>query len=336
MTRGRIIIIAVLVIVSGAVFALREPIGCFFYLRSSHEDQIAYLRSDGIYVMGSDGSNQCRILDDDSYVELAWSPDGQQLGLITYPEGSIYTVRPDGSELRQIVSTTQTEDRQRPAWSPDSAQIVFVRSEDVAGVFVVDVSSGGERQIVEGLPAIFPVWSPQGDWIAFGTEDDALYIVRPDGGDLRQLSSEAQDGRPPAWSADGQRIAFVNTDSEISVIDLNTNTEEVITDLRNEFDGSAFYITWSPTGDQIAADVMLSEASAFFNVFIINSETGEARKLTPDDQGGKYPVWSPDGEYLIYSYFSSSLSDGTLYRFTVSTDQIERLGRGNEADARSG
>lgn len=333
MTRMTAIIVVVLVtagIIGGAVLALREPIGCFFYLRSSHEGQIAFLRDGGVYVMESDGSNQCRILDDNAYLELAWSPDGQQLALLNL-DGDIYTVQPNGSELRRVVSATDTEDRLIPGWSPDGTQIAYVRYSDTGGIYVAEVASGSERQITEGLPALFPVWSPVGDWIAFVTEENALYVVRADGSELRRLSDAAQFDKPPTWSPDGARIAFMNMDYEISAIDRDGSNEEVITDLNDEYDGQVFYVTWSPMGDQIAAEVIITHRPTRINLFVVNPATREARSLTAREENVTFAEWTPDGEHLLYTEFQDH---DVLYRVNVASGLIERLAMGSGAAAR--
>jgi Tol biopolymer transport system component len=191
------------------------------------------------------------------------------------------------------------------------------------------VASGSEQQIVEGLPALFPVWSPAGDWIAFVTQDEVLYVVHPDGSDLRQLSSEVQDGIPPSWSPDGQRIAFITSHGEIGLINADGSADTVLTDFDAVDHGNVFYMSWSPAGDQIAADVIVTPFA--INVFVIDVSTGETRNLTPGDVDSTYAAWTPDGNSLIYQHFGPPEGDGMLSRVNVSNGQIEPLAMGVEA-----
>jgi dipeptidyl aminopeptidase/acylaminoacyl peptidase len=68
-----------------------------------------------------------------------------------------------------------------------------------------------------------PVWSPDGDRIAFRSyrgpdPDDTyvqdLYTVAPDGSDLRRVTDGDVTATAPAWSPDGERIAFASRPPE--------------------------------------------------------------------------------------------------------------------------
>jgi hypothetical protein len=63
----------------------------------------------------------------------------------------------------------------------------------VAGVDGLAVAAGGSGPAEPlGTPTAFtPDWSPDGEWIAFTDGDGAadLWIVRPDGSGLRQLTT---------------------------------------------------------------------------------------------------------------------------------------------------
>jgi TolB protein len=55
-----------------------------------------------------------------------------------------------------------------------------------------------------------PVWSPDGQQIAFTAHHLAIAVMNSDGSQVRLLTGpEALDQRP-AWSPDGQQIAFVS------------------------------------------------------------------------------------------------------------------------------
>ena len=152
-----------------------------------------------IYVMDVDGSNVVRLTDDPAGEFMPrWSPDGGLIAFVREGElragtyEAIYTMRPDGTNVRKISSGDRGSDFW-PCWSPDGSQVVFaaIREEDW-GLWVVNADGSSERSILGGTGAGYvdnPVWSPDGSLIAFVgnlaiddySPDDALYVMRPEG-----------------------------------------------------------------------------------------------------------------------------------------------------------
>ncbi len=72
-----------------------------------------------------------------------------------------------------------------------------------------------------------PAWSPDGEWIAFNNENGTLgdiYLIKPDGTDLRRLTSTADISRDGnlVWSPDSKAIAFsADRDGNIEIYILN-------------------------------------------------------------------------------------------------------------------
>lgn len=159
-----------------------------------------------IYVMDADGSNVLRLTDDPAGEFMPrWSPDGTTIAFVregdpvagTYE--AVYTLRPDGTDVRQVSSATSGSDLW-PSWSPDGSQIVFaaIRNEDW-GIWTVEADGSNERMIFGGSGAGYldnPVWSPDGELIAFignltvddYSPQDALYVMRPDGTEVTPIA----------------------------------------------------------------------------------------------------------------------------------------------------
>jgi dipeptidyl aminopeptidase/acylaminoacyl peptidase len=159
-----------------------------------------------IYLMDVDGSNVSRVTRDPAAEYRAtWSPDGTLMAFerntsdLSLIRPAIFTMRPDGSDVRQVSSGDGGSDF-APSWSPDGSRIAFaaIRREDW-GIWTVDANGQDERMVLGGADAGYvdnPVWSPDGSLIAFVgnlevddySPDDALYVMRPDGTGVTPLA----------------------------------------------------------------------------------------------------------------------------------------------------
>jgi Tol biopolymer transport system component len=187
--------------------------------------------------MNADGSGLTTVLStdiEDCAGGPVWSPDG---GIILlFQRLNLYTMAPDGSGFAQLTSFD------RPGayldgwdWSPDGTRIVFAREtpRGVGRLFVMNADGSEITQIAEcdrrvclgGERDAEPVWSPDGDLIAFARARN-IYVVGPDGGRATRLTHCRATYRyrrctksGPVWSPDGTRIAFRAGAGRILVMD---------------------------------------------------------------------------------------------------------------------
>ena len=152
--------------------------------------------------------------------EPAWSPNGGQIafgrsrGAQQYPS-ALFVVGVDGRGLQRL--TPRGLNAYRPNWSPDGTQIIF-NTNDIperirdAEIYIVASDGSGLRRLTheENASAFRPTWSPDGEWILFTrfafpgqlTRSFDIYVMRPDGTDLRPVTStpdvaeNAGDWRP--------------------------------------------------------------------------------------------------------------------------------------------
>ena len=157
-------------------------------------------------------------------------------------------------------------------------------------------------------------WSPDGRKLAFLHEGDgrcgqgcfSLYVVNSDGSGLRNLTSKlATGGHPgagpasdPAWSPDGQTIAFVRLNASLGEpIYVVKADGSRLRNLTPKPVGAYAAPAWSPDGRKIA---FVSDRDGNSEVYVMNADGSGKRNLTRDRARDVFPIWSPDGRRIAF------------------------------------
>jgi TolB protein len=135
-----------------------------------------------------------------------WSPDGTRLAFVSTRAGrpQLYAMARDGTG-QEVLARFDFGSGQStaPAWSPDGRLVAFHR--EIAGtpqLFVVDVASGGVRQLTGAGRNEDPAWAPDGRHLVFVSARSGareLWVFDVETGRLRPLT-RGGGARLPAWS----------------------------------------------------------------------------------------------------------------------------------------
>src|SRR5262245_11691696 len=185
-----------------------------------------------IMIVDADGKNE-RVLAPHVEIEYSpsYSPDGKWV-VFTQERGGlsdIYRIHTDGTGLERLTDDPAFDDQ--GALSPDGRSVAFIstRGSGTANLWLLDLTTRTYRSVTTGQAGNFrPAWSPDGAWIAFSSDRNAtpgvfpgqwetlqsmgIYIVHPDGSGLRRVTKPGGAAGSPAWSADGKRVLFYETD----------------------------------------------------------------------------------------------------------------------------
>ncbi len=149
--------------------------------------------------------------------------------------------------------------------------------------------------------------SPDGTLVAYasdrgGTGGFGIWVQSIGGGDPLPLTSDADDDAEPAFSPDGSTIVFSRRDTGLYVIGALGGPPRLV--VRQ---GWARRPRFSPDGRWIvywtgfpASVVAGGIPGAVGSVFVVPSGGGSPRLLQPGVASARYPIWSPDGERILF------------------------------------
>ena len=209
-----------------------------------------------------------------------------------------------------------------------NGRIVFVRYTPHSASLVTVRPDGTHRQVVIAPRFLdSPDWSPEGTHIAFCSAPPAggnadIYIVGTNGGGRHRVTRYSGPDCDPAWSPDGEWIAFTR------IVDNVTHVFAIRPDGSglHRLVGHAREVAFSPDGEQIA---FTREAQDHIAVFVRRVDGGNARRITPFDLIAVHPEWSPSGTRI--AVLAPYYAFGTSQLYTLNPDgsdliQITHLG----------
>jgi Tol biopolymer transport system component len=220
---------------------------------------------------------------------LDFSRDGNWVTYTSYPEGTLWRSRIDGSERRQLTFPPMRV--LLPRWSPDGRQIAFM-----------------------GSPPSGP-WKLGGPW--------KIYLVSPDGGSPHKLLPGEENESDPTWSNDGNSIAFGRLpepgNSGQNPIAMNVEVVDVNSHKLSTLPGSdgLFSPRWSPDGRYVVA----FNATHPMKPQLFDWTKQKWTQIANSEMG--YPSWSRDGKYICMQDWNDG--DPRIVRLFLNDRRVEAV-----------
>ena len=118
----------------------------------------------------------------------------------------IWSVRPDGSELKQLSQAGADEQDVDPVFSPDGKEILFSSTRGgKTGVWKMSADGSRAERICDGDQA---EWSPEGKLIALRRKERLFTRELASGRERPITPADWPHCSGPAWCPDGKQLAF--------------------------------------------------------------------------------------------------------------------------------
>lgn len=235
----------------------------------------------------------------------------------------LFTVRPDGSGLRQI--THVTGDATNVDWASDGDRITFSIGDETSCRIAVARPDGSGLRILPQPSGVFddqPSFTPNGWRIYFerftvATNDDAIWSMSRDGSDQRRILGPFPEGfvTDPNVSPDGRTLSFQGFDGSVVgpppdleaarglfTSDLNGKN---IKQIRPFTADETIKAAWAPNGLRIG----VTENANFFrpddsaNIVTMRRDGSDLRAVThfqDPTMNAFLGSYSPDGRWLVF------------------------------------
>ena len=226
----------------------------------------------------------------------------------------------------------------RPLVVAQSLPAIVYMARDVTGntpqatwqLFLMNADGSNRQQHTESnADDITPVWSPDGQRIAFVSQRDGnrdIYLINASGTGLMNLTQHPSEDWTPAWSPDGGQIAFSsNRQGNWEIFIMNADG----TDLRqitNDGNGNLSPV-WSPDGQTMA---FASKRDGNWEIYTMPTPdsqgqlTGEGIRLTFSEGNDLSPIFSPQGDRIAFE--SNREGDVEVFVMPVPASQAQANG----------
>jgi serine/threonine-protein kinase len=291
-----------------------------------------------VWTITSRGGDPVAVTNDlPSDLNPAWSPDGRYLYFASNRGGpmNLWRVRIDEKSGKvqgspEPITTPATDVTQISiaggGRSIAYSSLLVTANIQTATLDPVTATVIGDPAWVTTGSALWssPDPSPDGQWVAFysaANPEGHVYVARPDGTGLRQVTGDTAVDRLPRWSPDGRWLTFFSTRGGTFQLWKTRSDAGELTQLTDAHEGMV-YPVWSPDGSRLAGLVANT-------TYIIDPNQPWAQQVPqelpkPDTALSPYYMnsWSPDGHWICGGI---GPADRGILTYDLRAHRYERL-----------
>ncbi|MBO9565778.1 MAG: PD40 domain-containing protein [Niastella sp.] len=233
--------------------------------------------------------------------EMAVSPSGKEVAFVA--RGDVFVSSVEGKNVKQITHTPGTE--ASVSFSPDGSKLLYASERDNSWKIFEAIRAGNKDSL-------------------FTT---AVQVQE------KLLIGNGKENYQPAYSPNGEAVAFIEDRATLKVLDLATgNARTLLTraQLTSRRDHDQ-YFSWSPDGQWLLVQFM-EQGSGNDEVGIVHaSGKGQLMNLTQSGYTDQHPTWMMDGKMImwysdrqgLHSYANSSTRQQDVYAMFPNTADRE-------------
>ena len=205
-------------------------------------------------------------------------------------------------------------------------------------VWVYELASGEQRQLMENLSMAGMAWRPGTHWLSFAIPPDegyfasrgqvdsskarGIWAVSADTGENMELvrPENGYSLRNPRWSPDGMLLAYEEIWTyEGSGYFAYSNFAMLDKPAYVSWGEAVGIFDWSPDGKTIAYDALTYVTNGTERIYLRPLAGGQTRQLSPDYAPGSafWPRFSPSGQQVAYQVNLSGTPDSQMFALVV-------------------
>jgi len=239
----------------------------------------------------------------------AWSPDGRTIAFArkSINDSGIFEISAIGGPERKLASALFSyAPHMSLSWSNDGRLLTYAEG-DV--VIQLDRDSGEQRKSTKLAEDVVwsPVFSPDGTRIAFlawNNDIVSVFLMRPDGTDVRELRRDVSERQLLAWSADGKRVLLANRrTNQLIDVDVENGKESTLGATQDAAEPAV-----ARRGNRLAY-ARTHENVNIWGTSVAPGSTEAHRLMVSSTRNQKAPDISPDGKRIAFESDRSGVTE---------------------------